>query len=161
MVSRTVNSFTEFRTCFNEEGQLGYWDNTVPSYTIFHPDDKTFSCIWTAFSNKFSEFYSRYQDDIQRYGDRKGIFTKDNEPKNIFPISSVPWISFTRFNLDINNDEDFLLPIITSGKFFRQEDKMLLPISLQAHHAVCDGYHASTFIEELQGLANNCHEWIP
>ncbi|MDN4074969.1 CatA-like O-acetyltransferase [Fictibacillus terranigra] len=33
--------------------------------------------------------------------------------------------------------------------------------STSSHHAVCDGYHASLFIEELQQLANNFHDWLP
>ncbi|WP_257351365.1 type A chloramphenicol O-acetyltransferase [Pseudalkalibacillus decolorationis] len=160
MVSKTVNSRVEFRTCFNDEGDLGYWDKMIPSFTIFHSDDKSFSSIWTEFSNEFSEFYINYQDDIKQYGDVKGFFVKENVPKNVFPISSIPWVSFTGFNLNINNDGNFLLPIVTGGKYFNQEGKTLMPISLQVHHAVCDGYHASKFIEELQLLAENCYNWL-
>ncbi|MFE5131297.1 CatA-like O-acetyltransferase, partial [Bacillus mobilis] len=28
------------------------------------------------------------------------------------------------------------------------------------HHSVCDGYHASRFIEGLQKLSNSCNEWL-
>ncbi|MCI0766923.1 type A chloramphenicol O-acetyltransferase [Bacillus sp. TL12] len=160
MVSRTVNAHKEFRTCFNDEGVLGYWDKMIPSYTIFHNDTKSFSSIWIEFSNEFSIFYQNYQDDRKQYGDVKGFFTKENIPPNSFPISSIPWVSFTSFNLNINNDNNFLLPIITGGKYFNQENKIFLPISLQVHHAVCDGYHASMFIEELQELVNNCDDWL-
>jgi len=161
MLSRIVNSHEEFRTCFNDDGFLGYWDEMTPEYTVFHNDNKSYSCIWTEFSNEFSVFYKNLQKDVEVYAEKKGLFTKNNTPKNSFPISSIPWVSFTGFNLNINNDGDFLLPIITGGKYFKQESKIFLPISLQLHHAVCDGYHASTFIDELQQLANNCHEWLP
>ncbi|MGP4080629.1 type A chloramphenicol O-acetyltransferase [Pseudalkalibacillus sp. R45] len=160
MVIRTVNAHKEFRTCFKDEDVLGYWDNMVPSYTIFHPDDKSFSSIWSDFSDDFDVFYQNYQDDINQYSDVKGLFPKENEPRNSFPISSVPWISFTGFNLNINNDDNYLLPIITGGKYFNQGDKVLLPVSVQMHHAVCDGYHASLFFSELQQFADTCHEWL-
>ncbi|MEI4771649.1 type A chloramphenicol O-acetyltransferase [Psychrobacillus sp. FJAT-51614] len=161
MVSKTVNSHKEFRICFNDEGSLGYWDKMIPSYTIFHNDNKSFSSVWTEISNDFSVFYKSYQEDIKQYIVIKKLDAKDNVPKNSFHISSIPWVSFTGFNLNINNDNDYLLPIVTGGKYFNQTDKTLLPISLQVHHAVCDGYHASIFIEELQQLANNCHDWLP
>ncbi|GAY78241.1 type A chloramphenicol O-acetyltransferase [Niallia sp. Sow4_A1] len=161
MVTRVVNSHEEFRTCFNDEGALVYWDRMIPSYTIFHNDNKSFSSIWTEFSDEFHIFYKNYQDDIKQYANVKGLFTKENVPENSFPISSIPWVSFTGFNLNVNNNHDFLLPIITSGKYFNQEEKILLPISLQVHHAVCDGFHASTFLEELQQLAHNCFDWLP
>ncbi len=160
MVTKTVNSQVEFRTCFNEEGNLGYWNRMTPSFTIFHNDDKTFSEMWTEFSNDFRIFYENYQDDMKQYGDVKGVWAKDNRPRNAFSISSIPWVNFTGFNLNVYNDGKYLLPIITGGKYFNQAGKTLLPISLQVHHAVCDGYHASSFINELQKLANNYGDWL-
>ena len=41
------------------------------------------------------------------YANVHGLFTKENIPPNVFPISSIPWTSFTGFNLNINNDENF------------------------------------------------------
>ncbi|MED1449061.1 CatA-like O-acetyltransferase, partial [Bacillus pacificus] len=93
------------------------------------------------------------------YANVHGLFTKENIPPNVFPISSIPWTSFTGFN--INNDADYLLPIITCGKYFNEKNKVMLPVSLQVHHSVCDGYHASRFIEDLQALSNSCNEeWL-
>lgn len=72
----------------------------------------------------------------------------------------VPWVSFTGFNLNINEDNNYLLPILTGGKYFNQDGKTLFPLAVQMHHAVCDGYHASLFINEVQELADRCEEWM-
>lgn len=61
----------EFRTCFNDDGVLGYWDEMIPNYTIFHDDDKTFSCIWTEYSNDFHVFYGKYLEDIKKYSNER------------------------------------------------------------------------------------------
>ncbi|HEF1869946.1 TPA: type A chloramphenicol O-acetyltransferase, partial [Bacillus cereus] len=147
LISRVVNNHKKFRTCFNDEGVVGYWEEMIPSYTIFHKDDKSFSSIWTDYSSDFRTFYNNYEDDMRCYASVHGLFTKENIPPNVFPISSIPWTSFTGFNLNINNDENFLLPIITCGKYFNDGNKVMLPVSLQVHHSVCDGYDASQFIE--------------
>ncbi|MGE6958830.1 type A chloramphenicol O-acetyltransferase [Bacillus thuringiensis] len=160
LISRVVNNHKKFRTCFNDEGVLGYWEEMIPSYTIFHKDDKSFSSIWTDYSSDFRTFYNNYEDDMRCYANVHGLFTKENIPPNVFPISSIPWTSFTGFNLNINNDENFLLPIITCGKYFNEGNKVMLPVSLQVHHSVCDGYDASQFIEDLQQLSNTCNEWL-
>ncbi|EEL99466.1 Chloramphenicol acetyltransferase [Bacillus mycoides DSM 2048] len=160
VISRVINKHTEFRTCFNDEGVLGYWEEMIPSYTIFHKDDKSFSSIWTDYSSDFHIFYKNYEEDMRCYANVHGFFPKENIPPNIFPISGIPWTSFTGFNLNINNDGDSLLPIITCGKYFNDGSRVMLPVSLQVHHAVCDGYHASRFIEDLQELANTCNEWL-
>ncbi|WP_102401420.1 type A chloramphenicol O-acetyltransferase [Haloimpatiens massiliensis] len=160
MASKVINAHKEFRTCFDENGNLGYWESMSPCFTFFHKDDETFSNIWTDYSDDFAEFYNNYIDDIRKYGNVKGFEAKDQEPKNTFPVSCIPWTSFTGFNLNIYTDGTYLLPIITFGKYFNQEGKILLPISLQVHHAVCDGYHASRFFNELQLLSENYSQWL-
>ncbi len=63
---------------------------------------------------------------------------------------------------DCDEDEGtYLLPIFTMGKFFKHDEKILLPLSGQFHHAVCDGYHAGMLYNELQLRADACTEWLP
>ncbi|KAA6451218.1 type A chloramphenicol O-acetyltransferase [Bacillus swezeyi] len=159
MVSRIVHSYSEFRTSFNEKGQLGYWDQMNPCYTIFHQEDQTFSAVWTEYSNRFSRFYHNYLKDMEQFGDKKGLWAKENIPANVFSVSSIPWVALTSFNLNLARS-GHLLPIITNGKFFSDGKETFLPVSLQVHHAVCDGYHAGVFMNDLQGLADSCEEWL-
>ncbi|WP_028594586.1 type A chloramphenicol O-acetyltransferase [Paenibacillus assamensis] len=161
MITTMVNRHREFRICLNAEGQLGYWESLSPSFTIFHDDDKTFSTIWTAWSKDFGEFYQGYLDDVEKFGSRKGLIAKPNEPPATFPISSIPWVHFTGFNLNIYTDGSYLQPIFTMGKYDKQGEKMLLPLSVQLHHAVCDGYHAGMLFKEMQLMADNCRNWVP
>ena len=65
-------------------------------------------------------------------------------------ISIVPWVEFTNFTINVFDDGKFLLPIFTMGKFFERDGKRLLPLAIQVHHAVCDGYHVGVFVEKLQ-----------
>ncbi|RXZ77777.1 type A chloramphenicol O-acetyltransferase [Paenibacillaceae bacterium] len=160
MITTVVNRHSEFRTCFNSDGTLGYWDSLSPSFTIFHDDVKTFSSIWTLYDEDFNDFNNRYLDDVKKYGSVKQLAAKTNEPPNTFPISSIPWVSFTGFNLNIYNEGTYLLPIFTMGKYFQHDEKILLPLSGQFHHAVCDGYHAGILYNELQLRADACTEWL-
>ena len=73
-----------------------------------------------------------------------------NPPANIFTISSIPWVNFSGFNLNLPKATDYLLPIFTTGKYFEQNEKIWLPIAIQVHHAVCDGFHIARFINEFQ-----------
>lgn len=160
MIATVVNNHKEFRTCFDHSGSLGYWDSMSPSYTIFHKENETFSSIWTEYNESFPRFYSDYFDDIKNYGNIMKFTPKLNEPDNTFPVSSIPWVSFTGFNLNVYNEGTYLIPIFTTGKYFKQENKMFIPISIQVHHAICDGYHASRFINEMQELAFSFQEWL-
>jgi chloramphenicol O-acetyltransferase type A len=159
MITTVVNHHCEFRTCFDSEGRLGVWDRMSPSFTIFH-DDKTFSSIWTPFSEEFQTFYDRYLQETKTYKNARQLFPDTNEPPNTFPISSIPWVSFTGFNLNVYTGGTYLLPIFTMGKYRWQDKKLLLPLSVQFHHAVCDGYHAGVLFNELQELAMGSKSWL-
>jgi chloramphenicol O-acetyltransferase type A len=160
MVTSVVNLQHEFRTCFNDDKQLGYWETMNPSYTVFHQDTHTFSSLWTEYTDDFNEFYQKIQIDIEKYSDNKDLFPKPDCPLNCFPISCIPWTSFTGFNLNLFNDNQFLLPIVTIGKYFEQGDTLQLPVCLQIHHAVADGYHAAQFMNHLQQLASMPEKWL-
>ncbi|MFR1808832.1 MAG: CatA-like O-acetyltransferase, partial [Pygmaiobacter massiliensis] len=76
------------------------------------------------------------------------------------PISSLPWADFSSFQLNIYNDGRFLLPIFTLGRVTSQGQQFKLPLCLQVHHAVCDGFHASRFAQEVEALAADCSLWM-
>ncbi|MGG1636094.1 CatA-like O-acetyltransferase [Paenibacillus sp. NRS-1760] len=111
----------------------------------------TIKCIQQKVVSSCGYLYSRYLDDIKKYGNVKQFAAKTNNPPGTFPISSIPWVSFTGFNLNIYNEGTYLLPIFTMGKYFQHDEKILLPLSGQFHHAVCDGYHAGVLYNELHG----------
>lgn len=77
---------------------------------------------------------------------------KPGMPENVFPVSMIPWATFEGFNLNLQKGYDYLLPIFTMGKFYEESGRRFLPLSVQVHHAVCDGFHLCRFLRELQEL---------
>ena len=153
LLTRTVNQMPEFRTALTNEG-LGIYDDMHPTYTIFNKGKKNLSGIWTAFNPDFNVFLQAYQSNTKKYSSSVKYSPKPGQPSNSFDISMVPWLSFTSFNINVYGDGKYLLPIFTLGKYFEENGKRLLPLSIQVHHAVCDGYHVGVFVETLQTLIN-------
>ncbi|OMF94199.1 type A chloramphenicol O-acetyltransferase [Paenibacillus sp. FSL R7-0337] len=160
LMTRVVNSNIAFRMGYNCTGELGYWDKVDPLYTIADSVSESFSAIWTAGTNDFKAFHDAYVSDVENYKDSGRLFPKTPIPEHTFSVSMIPWTSFTGFNLNISNNGNYLLPIITAGKFTTTGDSIYLPLSLQVHHAVCDGYHAGWFMNEVQAMADRAEEWI-
>lgn len=153
LLTRTVNEMPEFRTSFTEDG-LGYYSEMHPAYTVFNRDTKTFSGIWTAYQPDYPSFLHGYEEDAGKYSFTTQYEPKPGRPANSFDVSIVPWFSFTTFNLNVFGDGTYLLPIFTMGKTFEENEKTMLPLAIQVHHAVCDGYHVGKFIETLQANIN-------
>ena len=150
-----VNRHSEFRMSFNNDGELGVYDELMPCYTIFHKDTETFSNIWTEYTMNFKDFLMAYENDIMQYGNIKSMDAKPNAPDNSFPVSMIPWTTFEGFNLNLQNGYDYLKPIFTMGKYYEENQRIMLPLSIQVHHAVCDGFHICRFINELQEMIKN------
>lgn len=154
LLTKTVNEMPEFRTSLTEEG-LGIYDSMHPMYTVFNKENKNFSGIWSYFSEEYAEFLRSYDADAREYSKSTRYAPKEGTPPNSFNISMAPWTTFTSFNINVYDEGKFLLPIFTMGKHFEQDGKRLLPLAIQAHHAVCDGYHIGLFMEKLQKHIDN------
>ncbi len=155
VISKAVNKYEEFRTAINDRGEIGVWETLLPCYTVFHKDSESFSNIWTEWNDDLNLFLSNFEQDSKRFGQIDRIDAKSNTPANVFPISSLPWTTFTGFNLNILADGTYLLPIFTYGKYFKDGNRYLIPLSIQVHHAVCDGFHVSRLINEIQQECSN------
>lgn len=150
VLSKAVNNHEEFRTAQNVRGEIGVWDELVPCYTVFHEETKTFSNLWTEWTEDLLSFMHNYERDIEQFGAIDQMDAKPDLPENIFFISSLPWFSFTGFNLNIYAEGTYLLPIFTWGKYVQEGERFQIPLSVQVHHAVCDGFHVARLVEEIQ-----------
>lgn len=150
-----VNRHPEFRTAINRASELGVYSDMTPYYTVFHKDTETFSNLWMNYSDRIEEFCAEYEKDVRLYGSRHGITGKPDAPDNIFTVSMIPWTTFEGFHLNLQKDYDYLLPVFTMGKYVQEKERFFLPLAVQVHHAVCDGFHVCRFINELQELINN------
>ena len=158
-IMRALNNSEALRTCIHEN-QLGTWNFLTPQFTVFHEDDHTFSDLWSDYYSNFSSFYQTIIQDLTQYKDIKGIKVKPGLPPNFVPISCVPWISFDSISQDTSHDSDFLKPIIRFGKYYREQEKVLIPLSIYVNHAIADGYHTSMFLNDLQAIVDDAACWI-
>lgn len=160
LVSRVINNHEEFRISENN-GILGVWDKLNVRYPMFNEKEKNVTSIWLEYHKDFSTFYDNAILDIEKYSGIKSMFAKENFPPNFYDITSIPWVSFTDFQIDMyKTDGTWLMPFVAIGKFFEQNGRILLPVSIKVHHALCDGYHVGRFFEELQQLCKNPSDWL-
>ncbi|MEG1895562.1 MAG: CatA-like O-acetyltransferase [Oscillospiraceae bacterium] len=153
-ITRIVNRHQEFRMAVDPQGNVGYFDVSNPCYTVFHEDNKIFTDAWTEYDENFATFY---QSCVSNIGQSQDL-TKTAMPitnSNLFNVSCSPKTSLSNFKTVFLGEYDYLQPIFTIGKSFDKDDKVLLPLAIQVHGAVCDEAHATSFACELQEWADN------
>lgn len=158
LLARAVNQFPEFRMSLDASGQLGYWETSSPHYTVLNQETKTFSGIWTDYTEDFATFYRACVADSERYA-TGALAPQLEQQANVFFVSSIPWLDFTSFNLNLAPGND-LLPIMTIGKYIEAGERTLMPLAIQVHHAVCDGYHLGQFVAAVRELATSVEDWL-
>lgn len=149
VVSAAVNQREELRMGYNEKNEVGVWGSVSPSYVHFYPEDQSFLKLVTEFDPDFSVFYHRFLADKERFKHRRG-FVK-NDSLNTFDVSCLPWIHYQSFDMHIFDSGTYLAPVVTWGQYAQNEQgRLTMPLTLNLHHAVADGYHLCRFFEDVQ-----------
>ena len=144
-VGRAANEVPEFRQRI-QEGQIVEFGHCRTSHTVAL-DDGTY-CYCNLESNKPFRDYITYAVREQEKAKEEATIHEEDNLDMIF-ISTVPWISYTSLIQPVPMPADSN-PRITWGKYFRQEGRVLLPVSVLCHHALVDGLHIAMFYELLE-----------
>lgn len=73
---------------------------------------------------------------------------------NRFFLTHLPWLSFTAIQHPYTPAYGSI-PLISTGRSFLQDGKQMLPIAVQAHHALIDGVHVARLLEHLESLCRH------
>ncbi|MGW1776067.1 type A chloramphenicol O-acetyltransferase [Streptomyces sp. NPDC002104] len=151
-LSTVVNRHEEFRMCLTASGDPAVWPVVHPAFTIFNPERETFANVWAPHDPDFGAFHDAAAPLLAEHGRATEFFPQGEPPANAFDVSSLPWASFTGFNLTIGDGWDHLAPIFTFGRYTERDGRTLLPLAVQVHHAAADGFHTARLVGEVQAL---------
>lgn len=152
IISKAANEVKEFRHTLDELGRLCCFDVIHPGYVVINDSTKNFSCICTEYDKDFWKFYYKCVEDMN-LGNSNQLFPQKKEPINIFSVTCMPRLPFKSFNIGLNNPSK--KPIFATGKIRNENSILLLPLSIQVHHAFCDGYHIEIFLQSLENIINS------
>jgi len=144
-----------------DEFKLRILDSKVVKYDVIHagaivmlPDNNIRFCMYEH-TDDFEAFETK-----ARITQQKVLATRQTEPRSqeqdVIHFSVLPWVSFTSISHPRGlNSKMESIPKITLGKFFKSEERILLPISVEVNHCLMDGYHLGLFNSELIKAIDN------
>lgn len=151
-LATVVNRHDEFRTVLTGDGAPAVWPTVHPAFTVLNAERETFACVWAPYDPDFGAFHDVAAPLLAEHASATEFFPQGAPPPNSFDVSSLPWTSFTGFTLHIRDGWRHLAPIFTLGRYVERDGRVLLPLAVQVHHAVADGFHTSRLVNELQAL---------
>lgn len=161
LITKNLNKQIEFKIS-EKDGVIGYYKTLTPLYAHFHNDTCTFSLMWTEYNDDFAKFYNSYIENQTNYDRNYGVLSQPDTtpPLNAFTVSCIPWVEFTHFAVHSYENKPYYFPSVEAGKFFENNNRILMPLSITCHHATTDGYHIKLFLESLQEDINNFEKYL-
>ena len=131
-------------------GQVLVHDVINGGTTLLLPNE-TFTLVYFDYAESFAEFIGPAQ---RAFEERKtdGAFRPRHEDDARIHCTTIPWISFTSFSHARNWRREDSVPKISFGKFIRENDRLLMPFSVEVHHALMDGLHVGRYIARIEEM---------
>lgn len=111
-------------------------------------------------NESFAYAYFDYQIDFEKFVSDAGSAVDDvrtgSAPlmptmrDDVIYFTTLPWISFTSFAHARNRGRGESIPRIVFGKFTRENQRLMMPVSVEVHHALMDGLHVGRFLIRLE-----------
>ena len=144
---KTINQVENFRLRL-ANNQVRLYQTTQAGSTILL-EDETFGFCYFPIENEMHEFIDKGKTAIANFK-ANPHFEARNGDLNMIYYSMIPWISFTSFQHARRHEDGDSVPRIVFGKYFKENGKWLMPISVEVHHALVDGLHVGQYFEILQ-----------
>lgn len=151
-LAEVVNRHDEFKMTLLGDGEPAVWARVDPLFTVFNPERETFAGVLVPYDPDFGAFHDAAAPLLAEHRRATRLFPQGAPAPNAFYVSSLPWTSFTGFDLQLRDEREALAPIFTLGRSLQRSGRTLLPLAVRVHHAAADGFHTARLLDELQEL---------
>jgi chloramphenicol O-acetyltransferase type A len=144
---RVANEIEPFRYRLKDEKVFVY-DVINGGTTVLLPNE-SFAYAYFDYQPDFEKFVADAARAVDNIRNGSGPL-KPSMRDDLIYFTSLPWISFTSFAHARTGGRGESIPRIVFGKFTKQNERLMLPISVEVHHALMDGIHVGRFLTRLE-----------
>lgn len=143
ILMQACNNVKEFRYRIKDDRLIEY-DKVAISTTSLSAD-LNLSFLYIEYTEDFEVFLESFRRQIDSKS--KDIASIDDYLNAIY-TSCAPWINYTGLITPVKS-KNFSIPTITYGKFFQRDKATRMPITIQIHHGLVDGYHLALLNDQI------------
>ena len=148
LLSEAANDISEFRWRIRGEKIVEH-QFVHPSFTVPTDEADVFSFCTVPFDPSLEKFIQEAHRINEAMKTNPSIEDEPGRDDYLF-MSAIPWVSFTSMQHAMHYHPHDSVPRISWGKFFEQEGKMMMPLSVQVHHALVDGRHMGQYFQNVE-----------
>ncbi|MDO4633193.1 MAG: CatA-like O-acetyltransferase [Eubacteriales bacterium] len=137
-VTKAVNQVPQFNIRIRD-GRLYQLDHVDPNFTILKSGAEVFQYMFLPWKENPVEFSSEVFKEMDRQGDR--TFGDFEDTDETVYLTCTPWFDFTALTNPHSSNTDDTIPRIGWGRYYKEGDRLMLHMSIEANHKTIDGYH--------------------
>ena len=146
-VCKCANEIEAFRYRF-VDGKIVLFDRIDTAFTYLNKDTELFKVVNVPMIDGLKEYCAFASKTAN---EQKEYFTGPLG-NDVFQCSPMPWVTYTHISHTNSGKKDNATPLFDWGKYYEKDGKIMIPISVQAHHSFVDGLHIGQFVDKLQNF---------
>jgi chloramphenicol O-acetyltransferase type A len=144
---RVANEIEPFRYRL-KEGKVLIYDVINGGTTVLRVNE-SFAYAYFEYHRDFEKFVTGFGKAVDEARTDLGPL-KPTMRDDVIYHTTLPWISFTSFAHARTKGRGDSIPRLVFGKFTKENDRLMLPVSVEVHHALMDGLHVGRFFNNLE-----------
>ena len=144
-VCKCANEIEEFRYRF-VDGKVALFDSIDTAFTYLNKETNLFKVVNVPMMDDLKE----YCINAKKIADEQVAYFTGPLGNDVFQCSPMPWVTYTHISHTNSGKKDNATPLFDWGKYYEKDGRLMMPISVQAHHSFVDGIHIGEFVDSLE-----------
>ena len=144
-VCKCANEIEALRYRFLD-GKIVLYEKIDTAFTYLNKKTGLFKVVNVPFMDDFSDYVKLAAKTAE---EQKEYFTGPLG-NDVFQCSPMPWVKYTHISHTNSGKKDNATPLFDWGKYYEKDGRVVIPVSVQAHHSFVDGIHIGQFVDMLQ-----------
>lgn len=156
LIGRVATEVEPFRWRIRGEDVVAH-DVLQPSFAVPTKHSHAFSFCTVPWQQDPLAFHQDAVAKMEAMANEPSFEDEEGQDNYLF-LSAFPWASFTSVTHAMDTQRGDSVPRITWGKYFKEGDKTVMPLAVQAHHALVDGSDLGKYYQQMQRLLHKSTE---
>ena len=149
-VCKCANQIDAFRYRF-VDGKIVLFDNIDTAFTYLNKETGLFKVVNVPMMDDLKD----YCINAKKIADDQEAYFAGPLGNDVFQCSAMPWVTYTHISHTNSGKKDNATPLFDWGKYYEKDGKLMMPVSVQAHHSFVDGIHIGEFVDVLEKYLAN------
>ena len=128
------------------DGKVVLYERIDTAFTYLNKGTELFKVVNVPFIDNLPEYVAL----ASKTAEEQQVYFTGPLGNDVFQCSPMPWVTYTHISHTNSGKKDNATPLFDWGKYYVKCGRILIPISIQAHHSFVDGIHIGQFVDTLQ-----------